>query len=843
MRVALYARVSSSRQVQRQTIEQQLTRLQCHVQQQGWTLDPDHIYRDDGYSGAKLNRPGLDHLRDRASFAEFDVALITEPDRLARRYVHQVLLIEELEQHGCRIEFVDRPMSQDPHDQLLLQIRGAVAEYERTLIAERMRRGRQAKLRAGKLLPWTRPLFGYRLDPDRPRDPSGVRVDAFEATVVQRAFAWYLELGASLYRVAKRLTDARIATPTGRRVWSVASLRGILRNPAYTGTAYANRTRSVPARHRRSALLPVGPGESTADRPRDEWIPIPVPAIVAQEVYDQVQEKLDRNKQFARRNNNQHDYLLRGLVSCGACRLSTTCRTTGPRNAYGYYVCRGRSDRVRAAEERRCQARYVPAPQLDELVWNDLCRVLTEPALIARALERARGGHWLPQELQSRQAGVGTAIQTIERQEARLLDAYLAQVLELPEFERKRGELRRHLETLQTQQRQLEAIAQQRIELAAVADSIAAFCATVRDGLADTTFAQRRTLVELLVDRVIVFDGAAEIRYVIPTAPDGPHQPFCHLRLDYLDPEPSAVELANLKGPQLTVELDEHHPRGPTSGPPPATTRIGSHHHDRYGALAIGLTAKGVGGAIAAAAGAQRPRAALLAADRTGDDRRCAGLLQVAIDRRASEALVEPESLDGHAQLRHALQQLLQHVRQMVLRPYKRHRQCEAQTAEHHVGRRNTIEVRRARPGSVTTGIRHQLRRPPVEGLVMHVEGNVLLPPPYLARHIRQERGVELILQPVQFLGAQVLVQVVPDRGRIGHVRQVAADGLDGLSRHCRLQHDIQDHVGVRQPSVSLNRQIRLESVEHHRSHLRGIQAKIVPSGSAHSGILLSESN
>src|SRR6266516_3284524 len=143
MRAAVYARVSTTRQAQAQTIEQQLDRLRAAVAERGWELEDQHVYRDDGYSGARLGRPGLDRLRDHAALADLDIVLVTAPDRLARNYVHQVLLIEELAGHGCRVEFLDRPMSEDPHDQLLLQIRGAVAEYERTLIAERMRRGRQ----------------------------------------------------------------------------------------------------------------------------------------------------------------------------------------------------------------------------------------------------------------------------------------------------------------------------------------------------------------------------------------------------------------------------------------------------------------------------------------------------------------------------------------------------------------------------------------------------------------------------------------------------------------------------------------------------------------------------
>ncbi len=145
MNIAVYVRVSTQRQAQTQTIEQQLDTLRKYHEAQGWPWQEEHIFRDDGYSGAKLRRPGLDRLREQVGRAAFDRVIITAPDRLARNYVHQMLLIEEFERGGCQVEFVDRPMSHDPHDQLLLQIRGAVSEYERSLIAERMRRGRRQK--------------------------------------------------------------------------------------------------------------------------------------------------------------------------------------------------------------------------------------------------------------------------------------------------------------------------------------------------------------------------------------------------------------------------------------------------------------------------------------------------------------------------------------------------------------------------------------------------------------------------------------------------------------------------------------------------------------------------
>ncbi len=547
MEVALYVRVSTSRQQQTQTIEQQIERLRAYVAEQpDWHLSEEHIYRDDGYSGAKLSRPGLDRLRDRAALAAFERVLITTPDRLARNYVHQVLLIDELDRLCCQVEFLERPMSDDPHDQLLLHIRGAVAEYERSLIADRMRRGRQAKMRSGQLLPWTVPPYGYILDTERPRDPSRVRLDPVKTAVVEQIFGWYTDPGksATLYAVAKQLSDQGIPTPKGGRRWNVATIRGILRAPAYTGTAYSGRTRPAPAHHRKSALQPVGPGQSHQPAPREDWIAISVPSMVSQETFDAAQARLDRNKQMAKRHNTTNEYLLRGLVSCAQCRLACMGRTVNP--GYDYYVCRGRTDALRAAQGERCTARYTPASALDELVWQDLCRILTQPALICHELERAQAGEWLPQALQARRHTLQGALAQLGRQQARLLEVYLAEVIGRDEFERKRQELAQTQSGLTQQLRQLEAQAQKQIEVTALATGIQAFCQRIQPTLEQLSFAQRRQLVELLIDRVIVDNDKVEIRYVIPTSPKGEETLFCHLRLDHFNLHPAEVTLYSL---------------------------------------------------------------------------------------------------------------------------------------------------------------------------------------------------------------------------------------------------------------------------------------------------------
>jgi len=269
-------------------------------------------------------------------------------------------------------------------------------------------------------------------------------------------------------------------------------------------------------------MVPVAP---------EEWIPVgTVPAIVTQEQFDLVQEKLSHNQSVASRNNKKNTYLLRALISCGKCGLACKAMTKYP---YKYYICAGKKKRLRTGRGENCTSRYSPAEQLDELVWQDLCEVLTHPESITDALQRAHGGEWLPQELKARQENLREGRAALKRQLDRLTEAYLGEVIPLAEYRRRRGQLEQKDEALESQQRQLQAQADQRMELAGVAGSIEDFCARVQGGLEGTTFEQRRRLVELLIDRVIVTDEEVEIRYVIPTDPSSEYTRFCHLRTDY----------------------------------------------------------------------------------------------------------------------------------------------------------------------------------------------------------------------------------------------------------------------------------------------------------------------
>src|SRR5215212_265868 len=542
MRAALYVRVSTDRQQQAQTIEQQVAQLQSYVAaHDGWTVAAEHVFRDDGRSGAKLDRPGLDALRDHAARAAFDLVVICSPDRLARNFVHQMVVLEELERRGVRVVFCDRPLTDDPHEQLVTQIRGAVAEYERTLIADRMRRGRQARLRSGQLLPWTRAPYGYRLHPERPGDPAALQIDPVAAVVVQELFAAYAAGGVTLHALAAQLTARRVPTPTGKPIWRPTTIRGLLTNPAYKGQAASGRLRTAPARQRKSALEPIGKGMSTTAHPSEEWITVPVPALVSAEQFDLVERRLAANQRSARRSTT-HPYLLRGLVSCGVCRLSCSGVTrTATDTRYRYYRCLGKQARVSSGRARCCPARFIPAGQLDELVWADLRAVLERPELVAQAMERAHSGAWVPQELRRRQATLRGVRASVTRQRQRLLAAYLAEVIDLACFQRQDRGLAGQEADLLAREREVAAQGERLVQVSAIAQSTTQVLKQLRVGLGQASFEQRRQLVELLIDRVVVTDGQVEIRYVIPTTDHSTKTRFCHLRTDYFQVEPADV--------------------------------------------------------------------------------------------------------------------------------------------------------------------------------------------------------------------------------------------------------------------------------------------------------------
>jgi site-specific DNA recombinase len=388
------------------------------------------------------------------------------------------------------------------------------------------------------------------------RDPTGVRLDPAEAAIVAEIYATYLEDGVGLIKLAKKLYAQSIPSPTGRPRWGLATLRGILTNPAYTGQVYACRMRYRSPKIRRSATHPIGhPHDSAVLAPREEWIPVAeVPAIVSQEQFDLVQGKLANNQSFSSRHNTVHQYLLRALVSCGICQLSCYARTVLGKS-YGYYVCTGKDDAAQNRTTAKCPSRFIPARQLDEFVWRDLCELLTHPEMIAQAMERAQENSWLPQELQSRQENLRRGQVSLEQQLNRLTEAYLSGVIPLIEYDRRRKEIEERKQALENQGIQIRAQVNRQKELAGLVNKVDDFCQRVQIGLANATFEQKRKLVELLIDRVVVTEAEVEIRYVIPTSRNGETTRFCQLRSDYFG-HPFPIGLTGLES--LLEQVGRH---------------------------------------------------------------------------------------------------------------------------------------------------------------------------------------------------------------------------------------------------------------------------------------------
>jgi site-specific DNA recombinase len=206
-RAALYARVSTGLQEKERTIQSQLAAITLYAEQHGLRHSPALTYSDDGYSGTWLDRPALDELRDHAREGRFDVVVVLCPDRLARRYVYQALLLEELGRAGVEVLFCERPIGDSPDDQLLLQMQGAIAEYERAKMLERCRRGRLHRARQGVLAPPRTP-YGYVYAARKFGGDGKIRIHEEEAAMVRQAFAWYAEEGATLYQVVQKLNTS-----------------------------------------------------------------------------------------------------------------------------------------------------------------------------------------------------------------------------------------------------------------------------------------------------------------------------------------------------------------------------------------------------------------------------------------------------------------------------------------------------------------------------------------------------------------------------------------------------------------------------------------------------------
>jgi site-specific DNA recombinase len=517
---AIYARVSSARQKKDQTIGSQTAALRDHARQLGVELPEEWVFEDEGHSGATLVRPALEALRDLAAQGCVDVVLCYSPDRLARKFAYQALLIEEFTRAGVRVEFVRGPRGDSPEDQLMVQFQGMFAEYEKAQLMERYRRGKAYRARTGSVNVLSGAPFGYRYVRKSDHAGAAYEIIGHEAVLVAEMFRRYADDGASIADLARWLTSQGAPTRTGKHRWDRSVVWAMLRNPAYAGTAVFGKTMTVsesPAINRVARLQgrSVPRAVKTVDRPKEEWTQIPVPAIVTPGTFERAGQRLEDNKRFASRNTKVPS-LLQGLAACSACGYGyyrTSARTTS-RKIY-YYRCLG-SDDYRYEGGRVCGNKPVRADYLDTVVWDHITGLLADPALIraeiSKRLDAARTSDPATRQRKRLELEAAGATASITA----MIEAFSEQLLTIDELRARMPHLRARQANLQGQINALDTQAADRETYLKLADDLEGFLTQLRSNAVTATTPERQRVLRLLVKDVLIGPEKITIRHRIP---------------------------------------------------------------------------------------------------------------------------------------------------------------------------------------------------------------------------------------------------------------------------------------------------------------------------------------
>ena len=537
---AIYARVSSERQRQDETIGSQTVGLRELGAERGLLLPEDLIFEDEGFSGASLTRPALERLRDRAAEGVFEVLLCHAPDRLARRYAYQVLLLEELHRAGVEVIFArGGERSGSPEDELLRQFQGMIAEYERAQIRERTRRGKLHRARTGHQAVLSCAPYGYRYVKKSEHSEGFWEIDPVQAEIVREVFARYIEGDVSIGELARWLTERGVATRTGKAVWDRSSVWAMLRNTAYRGEAAFGKTKTL-ERHGKQTRTTRARGErhgrrpARADQPAEKWTLIAVPAIVTEEAFELAQARLAQNAHFAKRNTKKPT-LLQGILVCRECGYGcyrSSTRTTNKR--IYYYRCVG-SDNYRHIGGRVCHSRPIRADELEPLVWGEVRRLLEDPSLVRAEITRRLNAVRTEHPAARRREALQRDITRSEAAITRLIEAYQEQLISLDELRARMPSLRKRQTTLRAQHDALEAELHDAETYLQLADTLDGFLGRLADGLDQLNVEEQQRVLRLVVREVLIGgdDDKITIRHSIPTpngGGSGDGSPGCQLR-------------------------------------------------------------------------------------------------------------------------------------------------------------------------------------------------------------------------------------------------------------------------------------------------------------------------
>ena len=512
MKVALYARVSTQRQEKRGTIQSQISALRKYAKENNYTIAEDYVCTDDGYSGAHLARPQLDRLRDGAQTGEFDAVIVLSPDRLSRKYAYLILILEEFERFGTRVIFIENTMADDPQGALLMQIQGAVAEYERAKIAERHRRGRLHLARLGEVV-WASIPYGYRRVPRSDGIPGHLVINESEADVVRKIFSWHAHENMTIRQVTNRLTREGCPTPKGGKRWGETTVHRILRREAYLGTLYYNKSYEIDV----AATDYNKRGKRKVFRPETEWITVNIPPIIDKITFDCSRERHPPNSQFSPRNLHEEHWLLRRLVRCEKCGLKCGCVADKrrPQMPPSYYY---RCDKQYRVEGRlRCRPNHIRSEPLDEFVWEEIKNHLVNPELLLRAHQSIRDGQEHDDSfLKTQFENAKRRLKRLENQKKRLIDIYQEGVIEKSDFTARIGDLSTRIHSEKTDMDNLNKEFQSASRGKSILSKIKMFSTAVSNNIENMPFYQKQKLVRTIVKEIVICDNIVKIYFKIP---------------------------------------------------------------------------------------------------------------------------------------------------------------------------------------------------------------------------------------------------------------------------------------------------------------------------------------
>ena len=522
MKAAIYARVSSARQKEEHTIGSQTAALREYATAADLEVPAEWVFEDEGFSGATLVRPALERLRDLIAEIEIRVVLCYSPDRLARRYAYQALLIEEFARGGTEVRFLKGRKAETPEDELLVQFQGMIAEYERAQIAERTRRGKLHRARGGSVAVLSGAPYGYRYVRKSEAGDARYEIVAPQAAAVRELFRRYVEEQESIGSLGRWASSCGLPSATGKAVWDRSVIWAILRNPAYCGRAAFGKTQCCAQRPRVNRVLRlqgrrVARRPARRERPPDQWTEICVPAIISEQTFELAARRLQDNKHFASRRTKEPS-LLQGLVVCRSCSYSyyRTSTRTKRRKLY-YYRCLG-SDGYRFAHGRICHNRPVRQEYLDDVVWQHVIGLLADPALIRSELDcRLR-------ELTTTSPGVVETVRLeaerhrVKTAMERLLDAYQNELLSLDELRSRMPDLRRRDSMIRSELDTLKNRALDREQYLKLAETLESFLTRLHEAAEHASLEERQRLVRLLVKEVLIGPETIVIRHSIPVS-------------------------------------------------------------------------------------------------------------------------------------------------------------------------------------------------------------------------------------------------------------------------------------------------------------------------------------